>query len=141
MTATLNDGTETILVGEDHEAIRDVAKANLESLGYRVFTAPDGAAALEIFARERGQIDLLLLDVVMPNLNGPDDYARMSEIKPAAPVLFITGYAAVVATHTRSTTLSARNYMPAKAKMECKPVTYEGTIPTAKIRGAGTGSH
>jgi len=94
MEASLKDGIETILVGDDNEAIRDVAKANLESLGYRVFTAPDGAAALEIFARERGQIDLLLLDVVMPNLNGPDAYARMLEIKPGTPVLFITGYAA-----------------------------------------------
>ena len=87
-------GTETILVAEDNEAIREVAKANLEKLGYRVLLAADGAAALEIFEQERGAIDLVLLDVVMPNLNGPDAYARISAMRPGTPVLFTTGYAA-----------------------------------------------
>ena len=87
-------GTETILIAEDNEAIREVARTSLENLGYTVLEAADGVAALKLFEKEHRTVDLLLLDVVMPHLNGPDLYAQASQIRPGLPVLFTTGYAA-----------------------------------------------
>jgi signal transduction histidine kinase len=87
-------GHETILVAEDNEALRDVAKAFLEGLGYNVILALDGEAAVHIYEQARDSIDLVFLDVIMPGLNGSDAYVRMAAITPGLPVIFTTGYAA-----------------------------------------------
>ncbi len=89
----LRGGSEGILIAEDNEGLREAAKEILESLGYRVILAKDGADAVRVFEENHPSIDLVFLDVVMPNLNGPEAYTRMSEIKPNIPVIFSTGYA------------------------------------------------
>jgi CheY-like chemotaxis protein len=89
----LKPGGETILVAEDNEGLREAAKEILESLGYRVILASDGEAAVRAFSRASESIDLLLLDVVMPKLNGSEAYAQMSAIRKNVPVIFTTGYA------------------------------------------------
>jgi CheY-like chemotaxis protein len=90
---TLRGGHERILVAEDNEGLRNVAKEILETLGYEVVLAKDGAEAVRIFENIHERIDLIFMDVVMPGLNGPEAYAQMCRVKPNVPVLFATGYA------------------------------------------------
>lgn len=85
-------GTETILLAEDHDGLRDTAQEVLQSLGYRILAASDGAKALELFKANSDQIDLIVMDVVMPLMSGPEAYLEMSALRPSVPVLFTTGY-------------------------------------------------
>ncbi len=91
-------GTETILVAEDHDGVREVARATLERLGYAVMLAADGEQALQMFQEHPDDIALAVLDVVLPKLGGQEVYARMCAAKPDVPVLFTTGYSAEIAT-------------------------------------------
>jgi two-component system cell cycle sensor histidine kinase/response regulator CckA len=85
-------GTETILVGEDEVALRDLARDVLEGLGYSVLLAANGEEAVEMFEAERNKIDMMLLDVVMPRMGGHEAYERIHAISPDLPVIFMTGY-------------------------------------------------
>jgi CheY-like chemotaxis protein len=87
-------GTETILLAEDHEGLRELAKETLEALGYRVVLATNGKEAVELFKTHSDRIDLVILDVVMPGLSGPDAYLEMSAIRPNLGAVFATGYTA-----------------------------------------------
>ncbi len=92
-THAIQGGSEGILIAEDNEGLREAAKEILQSLGYWVILAENGAEAVRIFEENHASIDLVFLDVVMPHMNGPEAYERMSEIKPGVPVIFTTGYA------------------------------------------------
>jgi len=94
--SVMRGGSECILIAEDNEDLRDAAQEILQSLGYRVICAKDGAEALRIFEVEKDAIDLVFLDVVLPKLNGPEAYLHMAELKPGVPVVFTTGYASEV---------------------------------------------
>ena len=85
-------GTETILLAEDHDGLRETAQEMLQALGYRVLAAPDGRIALELFKANSKQIDLIVMDVVMPSMNGPVAYLEMSALRPGVRVIFTTGY-------------------------------------------------
>jgi two-component system cell cycle sensor histidine kinase/response regulator CckA len=87
-------GTETILVAEDEEALRNLAKDILEGLDYTVLLAKNGEEAIEMFGEHRERIDLLLLDVVMPRMGGWEAYQRMREINGDVPLILMTGYSA-----------------------------------------------
>jgi signal transduction histidine kinase len=84
---------ETLLVVEDEAAVRRAVQRNLERLGYRVIAACDGEDALRIAATLDG-VDLLLSDVVMPGIDGPELACRLREKWSDLPVLFVTGYSA-----------------------------------------------
>jgi signal transduction histidine kinase/CheY-like chemotaxis protein len=84
---------ETVLVVEDEAAVRRAVQRNLERLGYRVLAASDGEDALRITEALDG-IDLLLSDVVMPGIDGPELACRLRERWSDLPVLFVTGYSA-----------------------------------------------
>jgi signal transduction histidine kinase len=84
---------ETVLVVEDEEALRLVTQRIFARNGYRVITAPDGPAALEIARAHEGEIHLLVTDVVMPRMLGKEVAEKMREIKPGIEVLFMSGYA------------------------------------------------
>ena len=86
-------GTETILLVEDQDGIRDLARPYLEGMGYKVLEAPDGEAALQIAQRHNGNIDLLLTDIVMPKLGGQELAKRMTALRPEVRVLYMSGYA------------------------------------------------
>jgi len=90
--APMLGGTETILVAEDDEALRYLARDVLNDLGYTVMLARDGKEALEIYAEKREQIDLLLLDVMMPRMGGTEAYERIRQLDGDVPSIFMTGY-------------------------------------------------
>jgi signal transduction histidine kinase len=86
-------GTETILIAEDEPEVRTVVSEYLRTMGYQVIEATDGAEALKTAESFDGTIHLLLTDVVMPKIGGPELADRMTATRPAMPVLFVTGYA------------------------------------------------
>jgi PAS domain S-box-containing protein len=85
-------GTGSVLVVEDEGAIRRLAQRILQSAGYTVLTAEDGADALRVLAERAEPIDLLLTDVVMPHMSGPELAARVHSLFPGTKVLFTSGY-------------------------------------------------
>lgn len=87
-------GSETILVAEDNDGLRELAKEVLESLGYHVVLAATGDEALEIFALGHKSIDLALLDIIMPETGGPAALEKMLAINPSLRAIFMTGYTA-----------------------------------------------
>lgn len=86
-------GHETILLVEDERAIRELLARALTRRGYRVLSAMDGIEAMEQ-ARMAGTVDLLVTDVVMPRMGGPDLALGLRAIDAALPVLFMSGYTA-----------------------------------------------
>jgi two-component system cell cycle sensor histidine kinase/response regulator CckA len=85
---------ETVLMVEDDEAVGRLTQSMLSDLGYDVLTASRGEEALEIAARQPGPIHLLLTDVVMPGLRGPEVATRLLTVHPETRVVFMSGYAA-----------------------------------------------
>jgi PAS domain S-box-containing protein len=88
---TLASG-ETVLIVEDEPAVRQMASRALREYGYRVLEASHGREALEILERCEGSIRLLLTDVVMPEMDGPELARRAGERRPDLAVLFMSGY-------------------------------------------------
>ncbi|MBM3980282.1 MAG: PAS domain S-box protein [Planctomycetes bacterium] len=84
----------TVLLVDDEAMIRDLGRTVLTRAGFRVLTADDGQDAVEVFARHRAEIDLVILDVTMPRMNGRDAFHRLQELNPAARIMFSTGYSA-----------------------------------------------
>jgi len=91
-TAAPTRGTETVLVVEDVPAVRAVTREMLKRYGYNVLEAADGPTALQLAAGYAEPIDLLLTDVVMPEMNGRDLADRIQAARPATKVLFMSGY-------------------------------------------------
>jgi PAS domain S-box-containing protein len=87
-------GTETILMIEDHDALREIAQKTLESYGYTVLTASNGQEAVQLFRANSERIDLVVSDVIMPKMSGPAAAAEMRALRPDLRVLFTTGYSA-----------------------------------------------
>jgi signal transduction histidine kinase len=91
-TQLLGRGSGTVLVVEDAPEVRKLTREVLESHGYQVIEAVDGEDALEKFVQYQDQVDLIIMDVVMPKLNGKEAYARIAELRPGTRVLFTSGY-------------------------------------------------
>ncbi|WP_224983806.1 ATP-binding protein [Geomonas agri] len=89
-------GDETILLVEDEPAILALADSMLKGLGYRVLDASSPAAALALAEEHRGRLQLLITDVVMPEMNGRDLSEKMKSRCPALKVVFVSGYTAEV---------------------------------------------
>lgn len=85
-------GTETILLVEDDETVRELAQEVLEICGYRVLKAGSGKAALAICKQQTEPIHLLLTDVVMPEVSGPELAAQLLSLYPESPVLYMSGH-------------------------------------------------
>jgi PAS domain S-box-containing protein len=85
-------GTETILLVEDEKPVREITRKILTMRGYEVLEAAHGVEALQISARAKGPIHLLITDVVMPHMGGRDLAARVSALHPETRVLFMSGY-------------------------------------------------
>ena len=89
----LAGGSETILLVEDEPAVREALRRVLAAQGYRVLLATNGKQGLELAERFDGPIHLLLTDVVMPEMNGPQLVERLQAVRPEAAVIYMSGYA------------------------------------------------
>ncbi len=85
-------GEGTILLVDDEEMIIDVAKQLLEKLGYMVLVARSGKEAISVYGKNRARIDLIILDMIMPDMSGGNTYDRLKEINPDIKVLLSSGY-------------------------------------------------
>ncbi|MCG8589142.1 MAG: ATP-binding protein [Proteobacteria bacterium] len=90
--AAAQRGTETVLVVEDDDMVRRLAREVLAQQGYRVLSASHPAEALDLARRHEGDVALLLTDVVMPGMNGRDLYVELCRTRPALRALYMSGY-------------------------------------------------
>jgi DNA-binding NtrC family response regulator len=91
--APVPSGTETILLVEDEEGVRKLAREVLERNGYTVLTARDGAEAIAVCHSHGAGIHLMVTDVVMPGMGGPESASMVQSLRPGMKVLFMSGYA------------------------------------------------
>lgn len=91
-------GTETVLLAEDEQDVREIAREFLESAGYRVVEAKDGVEAIQLAAQHRGEIQLLVTDMVMPGMTGQQLAERLQFEHPGLAVIFMSGYSGHAAT-------------------------------------------
>jgi PAS domain S-box-containing protein len=97
--ATAPGGHERVLLVEDNEQLRQLARKLLGRLGYEVLEAAGPSAALELCERQEDEIHLLLTDVVMPTMNGPELSARVTSLKPGIKTLYMSGYPSDLIAH------------------------------------------
>jgi len=106
-------GKETLLLVDDEDLVLHVGRDFLEHLGYTVLLARDGQEAIEVFARERHRIDLVVLDLTMPRLSGLEVMQQIRQLDPQARILLSSGY------HERTPALAAQ--LPAGVGFVGKP--------------------
>jgi two-component system, cell cycle sensor histidine kinase and response regulator CckA len=82
----------TILFVDDEPEVRSIARLSLEQLGYRLIEAEDGLKALGVFEERRGEIGLVITDVLMPNLDGLGLSSRLNKLDPELPILLLSGH-------------------------------------------------
>ena len=85
-------GTATILMVEDDDQVRALASTALKARGYKVFSAENGEQALKVAAELTMPVDILITDVIMPKMGGPELVGKISPLRPEMRVLYITGY-------------------------------------------------
>ena len=85
-------GSETILLVEDEDAVRELTRMVLLTKGYKVLEAANGEEALKICERHSGPIHLMVTDVIMPNVSGPELARRLATVRPETKVLYTSGY-------------------------------------------------
>jgi len=117
-------GGETILLADDEAGLRDIMTKVLERLGYKVLVASDGQQAVDIFKAQRASIDLVILDVVMPNKGGVAAAREMRALCPDIPVIFSTGYDA-------EDVLDQESHLLNSTKL-CKPVAMKELCSTIR---------
>ena len=94
--ADTETGTKQVLLAEDEPLVRKLIQRFLHSWGYRVFSASNGREAMEIAEEHTGEIDLLVSDVTMPEMEGPELAERLKAKRPGLQVILLSGYS-----HTR----------------------------------------
>jgi two-component system cell cycle sensor histidine kinase/response regulator CckA len=95
--AEIRAGTERVLLVEDDGSVRELAREILEMNGYSVTEATNGVEALKVFAAEQGAIDLMVTDLVMPQMGGRELATKVTPLYPDLRVLFLSGYTDSVA--------------------------------------------
>jgi CheY-like chemotaxis protein len=84
--------TETLLVVENEAAVRNLLEVALRKNGYTVLAAGSGSEALEVIRQHHGTIHLLITDVMMPDMDGPELARLVATLRPHTPTLFMSGY-------------------------------------------------
>ncbi len=113
-------GRETILLVDDDEQVRAVTRAILQRSGYDVLDARDADHALEHAVHHEGQIDLLLTDVVMPRMSGPELAKKIAELRPGTKLLCMSGYT--------DDTVVRHSLLDASVAYLQKPITPEALV-------------
>jgi len=131
-TGRIPRGTETVLVAEDDAVVRTLIRKVIEQHGYTVLDAVSGPAALALAEQEAGAIHLLVTDVVMPEMSGPDLVVQLTAARPGLKVLYLTGYAdAATANRTpagRDTLLLQKPFTPEELALKVREaLDYSGT--------------
>jgi nitrogen-specific signal transduction histidine kinase len=85
-------GNETVLLVEDDKSIQMLAESILKQFGYGVILADDGVEAIEQFRKYSGNIDIIIIDMIMPRKSGKEAYEEISRMRPGVKVIFISGY-------------------------------------------------
>jgi CheY-like chemotaxis protein len=85
-------GSETVFLVDDEDMIVDVGEQLLEKLGYRTVVAGNGMDAIEIYKEKKNHIDMVILDMIMPEMDGGQIYDKLKEINPDVKVLLSSGY-------------------------------------------------
>jgi two-component system, cell cycle sensor histidine kinase and response regulator CckA len=85
-------GDETVLLVDDEPIILEIAQTMLSELGYTVLTADNGETGIDLFERHRKEIDVVILDLIMPKMSGAETFDKIKSIDPAARVLLSSGY-------------------------------------------------
>jgi two-component system, cell cycle sensor histidine kinase and response regulator CckA len=124
VSAELRGGTETILVAEDDSAVRKLAIEILRASNYRTLEAADGEEAERVFSENRDNVDLIIMDVVMPKKSGKEAYSEIQKKCPNARVIFMSGY-------TRDVVLD-KGIEDEKVDFIAKPLTPDTLL--AKVR-------
>jgi CheY-like chemotaxis protein len=108
-------GRETVLIAEDEEGVRLLATETLQRRGYRVLAAESGEAALKLAGSYDGTIHVLLTDVIMPGIKGPELAERMRALRPGIRVLMMSGYSADIVrpSDLRDAALLSKPFSPA----------------------------
>jgi PAS domain S-box-containing protein len=101
-------GTETVLLTEDEQDVREIAREFLESGGYKVIEAKNGKEAIDIAAEHRDKIDLLVTDMVMPGMTGQELAVQIQREHPGVSVVFMSGYSEHAATEMANADPSVR---------------------------------
>ena len=88
----MQKNTQTVMIVDDEEMILDVGRQMLTELGYEVLTANSGKAAIQIYQEHIRQIDLVILDMIMPEMSGARVFGHLKQINPDVKVLLSSGY-------------------------------------------------
>ncbi len=91
---TVSSGSEIILLVEDNDPVRKVTQTILEEAGYKILEAASGKQAIECFRENQDKIDLVITDVIMPELSGHDVHTELQKIRPDVKIIYVSGYAA-----------------------------------------------
>jgi signal transduction histidine kinase/ActR/RegA family two-component response regulator len=91
--AEIEMGDGTVLLIDDEKIVLEVSQAMLEQLGYKVLVAGSGKEGVSIFQHTEEKVDLVILDLVMPGMDGPSTFEQLRNIDPAIPVILSSGYA------------------------------------------------
>ncbi len=92
VAGTITKGTETILLVDDEQMVLEVTRELLESIGYRVYAVGSGQEAIAVYLEKQKEIDLVILDMIMPGISGGETFDRLKEINPNIRVLLSSGY-------------------------------------------------
>ncbi len=117
---SVKKGTETILIGEDDIYVRKLIKEILLNVGYEIMEAVDGEDVLRVFHEKKDEIQLLILDVIMPKKHGKEVYDEIKKVKPDIKVIFISGYS-IDLLHKKGILEEGLNFIP-------KPVLPEALL-------------
>jgi two-component system, cell cycle sensor histidine kinase and response regulator CckA len=123
-------GSETILVVEDEELVRQTIVRTLERLGYRVLVARDGLEAITLAGAWPGRLDLVITDVVMPRMGGEEVVARLRHTRPSLQVLYVSGYTERVLLRTGADSFLRKPFVTSALAMQVRALLRSGpTVP------------
>jgi len=92
LSAELHGAKETVFLIDDDDIIADVSELILKNSGYDVIIAKSGKEAIEVYKENHSRIDMVILDMILPDMGGGDPYDRLKEINPGIKVLLASGY-------------------------------------------------